>query len=60
MVLGADTGEHDVTRELSDDLLAITTVFVAKNNGLRAAKYRRERKKHDSEENNVIPNERLN
>jgi putative resolvase len=32
-------------RELADDLLAITNYFVAKNNGRRAAKNRKERKK---------------
>jgi predicted site-specific integrase-resolvase len=35
--------EIDSTRELSDDLLAITTVFVARNNGLRSSAYRSER-----------------
>lgn len=35
---------QDMSRELSDDLLTITTVFVAKNNGLRAGHYKRERK----------------
>ena len=32
----------------SDDLLAITTVFVAKNNGIRSAKYRKERKENNN------------
>jgi putative resolvase len=32
------------TKELSDDLLSIITVFVAKNNGLRSAEYKKQRK----------------
>ena len=44
VVLCGSTNTQDSSKELSDDLLAITTVFVAKNNGLRAANYRRERK----------------
>jgi predicted site-specific integrase-resolvase len=35
---------QDMARELSDDLLAITTVFVAKHNGLRSANYRKNKK----------------
>ena len=41
LVLGANDGIEDPSRELSDDLLAITTVFVARNNGLRASKNKR-------------------
>jgi putative resolvase len=37
-----DGGEED-TRELADDLLAVTTVFVARHNGLRSGKNRRRR-----------------
>jgi predicted site-specific integrase-resolvase len=44
VVLGSNTDTKDISRELSDDLLAITTVFVAKNNGLRAASYKKQRK----------------
>jgi predicted site-specific integrase-resolvase len=44
VVLNANNDITDASRELSDDLLAITTVFVAKNNGLRAAHYRKQRK----------------
>lgn len=44
VVLNAFNDVSDASRELSDDLLAITTVFVAKNNGLRAAHYRKQRK----------------
>jgi putative resolvase len=36
--------------ELAEDLLAITTVFVAKNNGLRAGKYRKERRNEEANE----------
>lgn len=59
VVLSQDTGEQDLSRELSEDLLAITTVFVAKNNGIRAAKYRKERKQKsiadDSREDKIVP-----
>lgn len=44
LVLSKDTMQEDRTKELAEDLLAITTVFVAKNNGLRAGQYRRERR----------------
>ena len=41
----------DPTTELAEDLLAVTTVFVARNNGLRAGKYRREKnKKHKNDQ----------
>lgn len=50
VVLNANTDQEDTTRELSDDLLAITTVFVARNNGLRAGAYRRKRKEEKSRE----------
>ena len=43
----------DASRELSDDLLAITTVFVAKNNGLRAANYKRQRKETDRQKSEI-------
>ena len=49
VVLNQDTDQKDLTRELSDDLLAITTIFVAKNNGLRAGIYKRARKKEQQE-----------
>jgi predicted site-specific integrase-resolvase len=51
VVLGTNDDVKDMSRELSDDLLAITTVFVAKNNGLRAAHYRKQRKLTNSESN---------
>lgn len=41
VVLNRGHDVKDAARELSDDLLAITTVFVAKNNGLRSATYRK-------------------
>ena len=44
LVLNSITETTDPSIELSEDLLAITTVFVAKNNGLRSSKYRKERK----------------
>lgn len=37
------------TTELAEDLLSITTVFVARNNGNRSANFRRQRK-HEEEE----------
>jgi predicted site-specific integrase-resolvase len=43
LVLNTVFGEENSSNELAEDLLAITTVFVAKSNGLRAGKYRRER-----------------
>lgn len=38
-----DAIEIDRSKELADDLLSITTVFVARNNGLRCQKYKRDR-----------------
>jgi putative resolvase len=38
------TSEESGVSELAEDLLAITTVFVARNNGNRSAKYRKARK----------------
>lgn len=58
VVLGTNYEESDPTRELSEDLLSITTVFVAKNNGLRSAKFRKDRKKSnedDSKEDSSVP-----
>ena len=49
LVLNESIREKDLSRELSDDLLAITTVFVAKNNGIRAGIYKRQRKKDEQE-----------
>ena len=43
VVLSKDITQEDQTKELAEDLLAITTVFVARNNGLRAGQYRRQR-----------------
>jgi len=37
---------HNPEQDLADDLLAITTVFVAKHNGLRAGEKRRKRKEN--------------
>ena len=44
VVLNSVPETADPSLELSEDLLAITTVFVAKNNGIRSSKYRKERK----------------
>lgn len=43
VVLSKHQENYDPSKELSDDLLAITTVFVARNNGLRAGQYKRKR-----------------
>lgn len=43
--------EPDATRELADDLLAITTIFVARHNGRRSADNRRRRKRAREEDN---------
>lgn len=50
VVLNESPTEKDLSRELSEDLLAITTIFVAKNNGLRAGIYKRQRKKQKEEQ----------
>ncbi|CAK0740741.1 putative resolvase [Gammaproteobacteria bacterium] len=47
VVLNKCTSEKDPTRELSEDLLAITTVFVARNNGLRSGLYKKTRKEQE-------------
>jgi len=44
------------TKELADDLLAITTVFVARHNGQRSAENRRRRKKDACKESASVPN----
>lgn len=39
-----DTEHHEhTTSELAEDMLAITTFFVARNNGIRSAKFRKQR-----------------
>jgi predicted site-specific integrase-resolvase len=57
LVLSSSSDQKDITRELSDDLLAITTVFVARNNGLRAGHFRRERKAKEGIEKEEITNQ---
>jgi putative resolvase len=49
VVHSRDAGAEDA-RDLADDLLAITTVFVASHNGRRAAENRRQRKRLAQEE----------
>ena len=44
LVVHGKAGDTTDTRELADDLLAVTTVFVAKHNGLRSGENRRRRK----------------
>ena len=43
-------------RELADDLLAITTVFVARHNGRRSQANRRKRKRTEDQEGPDLPN----
>jgi predicted site-specific integrase-resolvase len=50
LVLDRIDNEKNSSLELAEDLLAITTVFVARNNGIRAGQYRRERSKKMEEE----------
>jgi putative resolvase len=50
-------GSSDGQRELADDLLAVTNYFVAKNNGKRAAKNKRERKKAGTANGHLMLNE---
>lgn len=49
--------ESNPTNELAEDLLAITTVFVARNNGLRAGVYKKSKNNKTREENNEDTNE---
>ena len=51
MVLNKNETDKDSRVELSEDLLSIVTVFVARNNGLRAGK---NRKKENKEKENKI------
>ena len=44
VVLNTNHGSSNPSEELAEDLLAITTVFVARNNGLRSGRYKRERR----------------
>ncbi len=47
---------NEDTRELADDLLSICNVFVAKKNGLRASRNRRERKELQLQESKIETN----
>ena len=49
VVLGAERENHTEQQELAEDIIAITTVFVARHNGLRAAENRRRRKAIEAE-----------
>ena len=48
--------EASSTKELADDLLAITTVFVARHNGQRSTENRRKRKADGCAQGEGIPN----
>ena len=50
VVLGRDTITENASSELAEDLLAVTTVFVAKNNGIRAGKLRKLRIEQERKE----------
>lgn len=47
VVLSSERQSHTEQEELADDIIAVTTVFVARHNGLRAAENRRKRKEMD-------------
>jgi hypothetical protein len=49
VVLSSSRKAQDDTTELGEDLLAITTVFVARHNGLRAAENKRRRREEERE-----------
>ena len=49
--------EASSTKELADDLLAITTVFVARHNGQRSAENRRKRKADGCAQGEGIPDQ---
>jgi predicted site-specific integrase-resolvase len=49
LVLNKNCDTNNPSEELAEDLLAITTVFVARNNGIRSGKYRRGRSKKNKE-----------
>jgi predicted site-specific integrase-resolvase len=49
VVLNTLSNESNNTNELAEDLLAITTVFVARNNGNRSATFRKQRKQLEKE-----------
>tara|TARA_Y100000389_G_C17419910_1_gene496088 strand:- start:381 stop:1085 length:705 start_codon:yes stop_codon:yes gene_type:complete len=51
LVVHGGAVHEGLTGELADDLLAVTTVFVAKNNGLRAAQNRKRRREESLAEN---------
>jgi len=44
--------ENFTTQELAEDLLSITTVFVARNNGNRSALFRKQRKEQEKKKKN--------
>lgn len=58
VVINQSTDHEDISRELADDLLSITTVFVARNNGLRSGQYRRQRKVKETQETTETEEER--
>jgi putative resolvase len=49
LVFSKSNDTRDPTKELSEDLLSIVNIFVAKNNGLRAGQLRRLKQTNDKE-----------
>ena len=56
LVVLSQEQEATSTKELADDLLAITTVFVARHNGQRSAENRRKRKADGCQKGESVPN----
>jgi predicted site-specific integrase-resolvase len=59
VVLGSTNDTTDVSKELAEDLLSITTVFVAKNNGLRSSAFRKQRREKEITSSKSIQNASL-
>jgi len=53
VILGQNVEGEEATRELADDLLVVTTYFVAKHNGMRAGETKRRRRKEKEAEEQV-------
>jgi len=48
----SERSNESEVNELAEDLLSITTVFVARNNGIRSGRYKRQRKEEREKEKN--------
>jgi predicted site-specific integrase-resolvase len=51
--------QQNVSNELAEDLIAVTNYFVAKNNGLRSAKYKKARKQNNQNQVDEEPNKEM-